>query len=73
VTTLFGSVFIIAPVVVLALVQEFRRNTEVTNEGGYHPRYLTRGNLAAVGQSADCAASLAPGRLRTAVYGVGAW
>lgn len=42
VTTLFGSVFITAPVLVLALVERFR--TELPNEPGTHPRFVTRAN-----------------------------
>jgi len=42
VTTLFGSVFITAPVLVLALVERFR--TEQADEPGAHPRFVTRAN-----------------------------
>ena len=42
VTTLFGSVFITAPVLVLALVECFR--TELADEPGAQPRFVTRAN-----------------------------
>lgn len=42
VTTLFGSVFITAPVLVLALVERFR--TELPDEPDTHPRFVTRAN-----------------------------
>lgn len=42
VTTLFGSVFITAPVLALALVACFR--TELANEPGAHPRFVTKVN-----------------------------
>ena len=42
VTTLFGSVFITAPVLVLALVERFR--AEQPAEPGLHPRFVTRAN-----------------------------
>lgn len=46
VTTLFGSVFITAPVLVLAVVDRFR--TELADESGLHPRFVTRANWHAL-------------------------
>ncbi|MCX6043772.1 MAG: hypothetical protein NT075_01570 [Chloroflexi bacterium] len=46
VTTLFGSVFITAPVLVLALVERFR--TMQPGEPLQHPRYITRQNSRAL-------------------------
>lgn len=42
VTTLFGSVFITAPVILLALVQHFR--TALPDEPGEHPPFVTKAN-----------------------------
>ena len=46
VTTLFGSVFITAPVIVLALVSNFR--TALADEPEQHPRYVTKANWRAL-------------------------
>ena len=67
VTTLFGSVFIIAPVLVLALMQEFRQ--PLPDEGAFHPRCITRGNWRAVVMRR--LRRLAVPTLRTGVFGVG--
>ena len=46
VTTLFGAVFITAPVIVLALVESFR--TPLADEPPDQPRYITRANWRAL-------------------------
>lgn len=46
VTTLFGAVFITAPVIVLALVESFR--TPLADEPPNQPRYITRANWRAL-------------------------
>ncbi|MCB0189895.1 MAG: hypothetical protein KDE31_36740, partial [Caldilineaceae bacterium] len=67
VTTLFGSVFITAPVVVLALVERFRR--EMANEPGAHPRFVTGNNWRAL-VFRRVRRVLGP-LVRTAIFGVG--
>ncbi len=67
VTTLFGSVFIIAPVLVLALLQCFR--TPLADEPGVHPSFVTRRNFFAL--AIRRLRRLAGPLVRTAVFGVG--
>jgi len=67
VTTLFGSVFITAPVLALALVECFR--TELTDEPGAQPRFVTKANWWALVMR-RLRRVLWP-VLRTGVFGVG--
>ena len=67
VTTLFGSVFITAPVLVLALMERLR--TPQLGESPQHPRYVTRQNWWALVMR-RLRRSLGP-LLRCAVFGVG--
>ncbi len=67
VTTLFGAVFIIAPVLLLALVLEFRR--PLPDEPGAQPRYITRRNWRAL--VVRRLRRVAVPVLRTGVFGVG--
>ncbi len=67
VTTLFGSVFITAPVVVLALVERFRM--EMANEPESHPRFVTGDNWRAL--IFRRARRVAGPLIRTAIFGVG--
>ncbi|MBK8047434.1 MAG: hypothetical protein IPK16_10125 [Anaerolineales bacterium] len=67
VTTLFGAVFIIAPVIVLALLESFR--TPLPDEPKVRPRYVSRKNMwpLVVRRLRRIAIPL----LRTAIFGAG--
>lgn len=67
VTTLFGSVFITAPVMVLALLERFRR--EKWDEPGAHPRFVTGDNWRAL-VFRRTRRVIGP-ILRTGIFGVG--
>ena len=67
VTTLFGSVFITAPVLVLALVDQFR--TPRDDELEQHPRFVTRNNWWALVMR-RLRRVLTP-TVRTGIFGVG--
>lgn len=67
VTTLFGSVFITAPVIVLALLKHFR--DPLTDEPGRAPRYVTRANLLPL-MMRRLRRIMSP-TLRSAIFGVG--
>ncbi|MEZ4865133.1 MAG: hypothetical protein R3C14_27705 [Caldilineaceae bacterium] len=66
VTTLFGAVFIIAPVIMLALLQHF--HTPLADEPPVQPRYWTRANWRAL--SLRRLRRLLGPLLRTALFGV---
>lgn len=68
VTTLFGAVFIIAPVVLLALLH--RWHTPLADEPAAHPRYWTRQNWRAL-LLLRLRRVLWPG-MRSALFGMGA-
>jgi hypothetical protein len=67
VTTLFGSVFITAPVIVLALLGHFRR--PLADEPGAHPQYVTWRNGRAL--VARRLRRILPAVTRSGVFGVG--
>jgi hypothetical protein len=67
VTTLFGAVFFVGPVIVLALVEQIR--TPLPDEPQQHPPRLTRRNLGPL--VVRRLRRVLPGTMRAGVYGVG--
>jgi hypothetical protein len=67
VTTLFGSVFITAPVIVLALLAHFR--LPLPDEPGSHPRFVTRRNWRAL--VARRLRRILPAVTRSGIFGIG--
>ncbi|MEM7537996.1 MAG: hypothetical protein AAF639_37845 [Chloroflexota bacterium] len=67
VTTLFGSVFFVAPVMVLAIVEQFRR--PLPDEPPQHPGKVTRENIRPL--LARRLRRVMPALVRCGVYGVG--
>lgn len=67
VTTLFGAVFFVAPVMGLAILEKFRE--EWTDEPPYHPEKITRKNLKPL--MVRRLRRIVPVTLRTGLYGVG--
>ncbi len=67
VTTLFGAVFFVAPVMVLAIVEKFR--TPLFDEPGAHPDKVTKENFRPL--IARRLRRIVPVVLRCALYGVG--